>query len=157
MRIQKHIELASGKDFPAWFLKEIPFFPKLKVFRKDDSKHSLLRQIYIASLYFGNEEGLPCMRFLEEYKRNRSSKKNPIRSYDVEFAISNYPKEVLQKIQSINGNCLEDGKPEILTKTMMYFPAARTSANELEGIFFGFNFKNSKIVCRLSNFIQSCN
>jgi hypothetical protein len=133
MRIQKHIELANGKAFPTWFLQEIPFITHLKVYEKDDTKNALLRQIFIASLYFSSEEGLPCMRFLEEYKANRSSKKNSVRAFDIEFAISNYPREVLQKIQSINGNCVEEGKPEILTKTMMYFPAARTSLSEISG------------------------
>lgn len=135
MRIQKHIELANGKEFPTWFLDAVPFVKTLKVYDKDDSKNALLRQIFIASLYFSSEEGVPCMRFVEEYKANRSSKKNSVRSFDIEFAISNYPRDVLQKIQSINGNCIEEGKPEVLTKTMMYFPAARTSLSEISGTF----------------------
>lgn len=131
MRIQKHVEVAHGKPYPEWFLQAIPHKKDLKIFDKDDEKNRFLKEIYIASLCFAQENGEPCMTFLNEYQKDRSSKKNSVRSYEIDFVISRYPKEVLQKIQSVNGNALEKGGTEVLTKTMIYFHAARTASSEL--------------------------
>jgi hypothetical protein len=132
IRLQKHIELAHRKKFPEWFLLQVQK-QGLNLFEKDNAKHSFLRQIYICSLYFADENGDPNLQFAQEYRTKPSSKKNLARVYDVEFAIASYPKEVLQKIQSINGIYSSAGKPEILTKTMMYFQAARQATKSLQG------------------------
>jgi hypothetical protein len=133
MRIQKHINLANGKPFPEWFSKK---FEKkvLGVFDIEDTKHSFLKQLYIVSLCFPDEEGNPCMSFIDEYCSSNDSKKNAARAYDTDFSIALYPKEVLQRIQSINGNSVEEGKMEVLSKMMMFFHAARKGVKELQGI-----------------------
>lgn len=141
MRIQKHQIIADGKPFPPWFLQKVQLmdrtfrkqYDSLKIYRKSDAKNSFLRQIYIASLLYATDDGKPCLKFIDEYLEKKSVSKNAVRALDIDFAIASYPKEVLSIIHSFNSECLEDGKGEFLSKTMIYFQACRKTVKELQG------------------------
>jgi hypothetical protein len=137
IRLQKHLHLADGQEYPKWFLSAFEHKKNFsKVFHQDDETNAFAKKLYLCSLYFAKEDGSPNMQFIEEYKQSHCMKKNTVRAYDIECAIASYPQEVLQKIQILNGKFLAEGKPELLTKTIMYFQAARPAAKLLESKLF---------------------